>query len=100
MCLVDDDIAVSASSYSWTIEPSNTFAQIILIVLFFYLFFRHFLFVLMCMDIVISWLRKFSWFPKEGRRFKAFIHWLIALGLLIGFLFVGDLTGWLEFIPQ
>ncbi len=75
-------------------------AGIALAILFFYLFFRHFLFVLMFADIVIEWLRKFRWFPKEGKRLKTFIHWVIALGLFLGFLAIAGAAGWLEFVPQ
>lgn len=97
---MEASIHTATNESSWDIVPTNTVAWVIFFALFVYLFFRHFLFVMMFMDIIISWLRKFSWFPSEGKRFKAFIHWLIALGLFLGFLFVGRSIGWIEFIPQ
>ena len=54
----------------------------------------------MFMDIILGWLRKFSWFPKEGKRRKALIHWLIAVGLYVGCLSLAASFGWLNFIPQ
>ena len=54
----------------------------------------------MFMDVMLGWLRKFNWFPKEGKRRKTFIHWIVALGMFLGFLAVAGSTGWLEFIPQ
>lgn len=93
-------ISTSTSSNSWEIVPANSLASVVLTVLFIYLFFRHFLFILMFMDLFIGWLRKFNWFPKEGKRRKTFLHWLIALGLFFGFLLVAGSAGWLEFIPQ
>jgi len=93
-------INTSHNGSSWEIVPTNTFAGIILGVLFIYLFFRHFMFVLMFMDLILGWLRKFNWFPKEGKRLRAFIHWIIALALFFGFLSVAGSAGWLEFIPQ
>jgi hypothetical protein len=52
------------------------------------------------MDLILGWLRGFDWFPKEGKRTKTLIHWIIALALFLGFLFVAGSAGWLEFIPQ
>lgn len=97
---METTITTSTNSNSWEIVPANAVTGVVLAVLFIYLFFRHFLFALMFMDIIIGWLRKFNWFPKEGKRRKTFIHWLIALGLFIGFLSVAGMAGWLEFIPQ
>lgn len=91
---------ITTSTNSWQIVPANTAAGIVLAILFFYLFFRHFLFVLMFMDVILGWLRKFNWFPKEGKRRKTIIHWVIALGLFFGYLAVAGSAGWLEFIPQ
>ena len=68
--------------------------------LFFYLFFRHFLFVLMFMDVILGWLRRFNWFPKEGKRLKTFVHWLVAVGMFSGFPIIAGSAGWLEFIPR
>ncbi|SLN14940.1 hypothetical protein [Ruegeria meonggei] len=93
-------ITTSTNGNSWEIVPTNAVAGVILGVLFIYLFFRHFMFVLMFMDLILGWLRKFNWFPKEGKRWKTFIHWVVALALLLGFLFVAGSAGWLEFIPQ
>ena len=97
---MDSKITTSTIGGSWEIVPTNTIAGIVLAILFFYLFFRHFLFVLMFMDIVLGWLRKFNWFPKEGKRRKTFIHWIIALGLFLGFLTLGGAAGWLKFTPE
>ncbi|APX13480.1 hypothetical protein BWR18_18695 [Tateyamaria omphalii] len=58
------------------------------------------LFTLMLMDLILGWLRKFRWFPKEGKRHKTIIHWFIALGLFLGFLGAAGSAGWLEFIPK
>jgi uncharacterized membrane protein len=97
---MEPSISTATGESSWEIVPTNTLAWIIFFALFAYFFFRHFLFVMMGMDTVISWLRKFSWFPSEGKRLKAFIHWLIALGLFLGFLLVGRSIGWIDFVPQ
>ena len=97
---MESTITTSTNGNSWEIVPTNTVAGIILAVLFIYLFFRHFMFVLMFMDLIFGWLRKFNWFPKEGKRRKTFIHWVIALALFFGFLLVAGSTGWLDFIPQ
>jgi uncharacterized membrane protein len=85
---------------TWEIVPTNTVAGVLLAVLFLYLFFRHFLFVLMFADLLLGWLRKFNWFPKEGKRLKTLIHWLVALGMFLGFLAIAVSAGWLEVIPQ
>ena len=82
---MESTLTTSTNGNSWEIVPGSTVAGIILAVLFFYLFFRHFLFVLMFMDLILGWLRKFKWFPKEGKRMKTFIHWVIALALFLGF---------------
>ncbi len=93
-------MTTSVNGNSWEIAPTNTFAGVILGVLFIYLFFRHFMFVLMLMDLILGWLRKFNWFPKEGKRRSTFIHWIIALAAFFGFLSLAGSAGWLEFIPQ
>jgi CDP-diglyceride synthetase len=100
MYSMESTITTSTNGNSWEIVPANTVVGIILGVLFIYLFFRHFMFVLMFMDLILGWLRKFNWFPKEGKRRKTFIHWVIALALFLGFLSVTSSAGWLEFIPQ
>ncbi|KEJ90342.1 hypothetical protein [Sulfitobacter donghicola] len=91
---------ITANGNSWEIVPTNPAVSIVLAILFFYLFFRHVLFVFMVMDIVLGWLRKFSWFPKEGKRAKTALHWVIALGAFVGFLGIAGAAGWLAFIPQ
>ena len=96
--MVETSIAATSGGATWAINPTNTFASIVLTILFIYLFFRHFIFMLMISDLVIGWLRQFNWFPKEGRRLKAFIHWLIALVLFLGFLLLSSVTGWIDHI--
>ncbi len=97
---MESKTTASTNGNSWEIVPANTLAGVVLGVLFIYLFFRHFMLLLMISDLILGWLRKFSWFPKEGKRRKTFIHWIIALALFLGFLFVAGSAGWLEFIPQ
>ncbi|MEM1163673.1 MAG: hypothetical protein AAGJ28_22300 [Pseudomonadota bacterium] len=82
------------------IVPSHTIAGIVLMVLFLYFFFRHFMLVLMIMDLVIGWLRQFRWFPKEGKRLRTLVHWLIAFGLIGVYLAVAGSLGWLNFVPK
>ena len=97
---MSSEIHISNNNGVWEIVPTNAIAGILLVVLFFYLFFRHFLFCLMLCDLIIGWLRKFNWFPKEGKRKKALIHWLIAVGLFVVFLIVASSMGWLKLIPK
>lgn len=97
---MESSISASTNGGSWELVPTNTAAAIALVILLIYLFFRHFLFVLMVMDIIIGWLRRFIWFPKEGKRRKTFIHWIIALGMFFGFLALAGSVGWLKFIPR
>ncbi len=97
---MESTITTSTNGRSWEIVPANTLAGVILGVLFIYLFFRQFMFLLMISDLNLGWLREFRWFPKEGKRRNTFIHWIIALTLFLGFLFVAGSAGWLEFIPQ
>jgi len=98
--IMESTVTTSANGNSWEVIPANTFAGVILGVLFVYLFFRHFMFVLMFADLILGWLRKFKWFPKEGKRMKTFVHWVVALTLFLGFLLLAGSAGWLEFIPQ
>ena len=63
---MESTITTSTNGNSWEIVPTHTLAGIVLGVLFIYLFFRHFMFVLMFMDLILGWLRKFNWFPKEA----------------------------------
>lgn len=93
-------LTTSTNSGTWEIVPTNTLAGIILAVITLYFVVRHFLFVMMLMDVVLTWLRKFRWFPGEGKRMRAFIHWIIALALFQGFLTIARGAGWLEFVPQ
>lgn len=93
-------LTTSPQSNSWEIIPGGTVAGIILAVLFIYLFFRHFLFVLMFMDLTLGWLRQFNWFPKEGKRLKTVLHWAIALALFGGYLAIAGSMGWLQFVPS
>ena len=97
---MESTITTSTTGSSWEIAPTSTIAGIILGVLFIYLFFRHLMFTLMFMDLIIGWLRKFNWFPKEGKRQKAIIHWVMSLARFFGFLMVAGSAGWLKFIPQ
>jgi len=97
---METTLTTSSNRGEWEIIPTNTVAGVILAVFFIYLFFRHMMFVLMFMDIVIGWLRKFRWFPKEGKRLKTLAHWAIALGLFLGYLFVAGNLGYLEFVPR
>jgi hypothetical protein len=90
----------STNESTWDVVPDSNIAGIVLAVLFLYLFLRHMLFVLMIMDFILGWLRKFYWFPKEGKRLRTFVHWVIAVGVLLGFLGIGRFAGWLKFVPQ
>lgn len=93
-------LTTSTQSNSWEIIPGGTVAGIILAVLFIYLFFRHFLFVLMSTDLILGWLRQFNWFPKEGKRLKTVLHWAIAVVLFGGYLAIAGSMGWLQFVPN
>jgi len=97
---MESTLTTSANGNTWEIAPTSTLAGVVLAVLFIYLFFRHFLFLLMLMDMILGWLRKFNWFPKKGKRRKTLIHWIIAMGLFLGFLAIAGSAGWLQFIPQ
>jgi len=88
-------MTVTQSTYSIAIIPANPLVSAVLAVLFLYLVVRHFLLVLMVMDVVLGWLRRFRWFPGEGRRGKVVLHWLIALGLFFGSLLLAGSLGWL-----
>jgi hypothetical protein len=90
----------TANGKVWEIVPSNALVTFVFIVLFAYLFFRHFLFVLMLSDVVLGWLRRFNWFPREGKRRKTLIHWVVAATMLGGFLLIGSLAGWVRFVPR
>ena len=60
---------------------------------------RHFLFLIMIAEAFLSWLRKFRWFPSKGKRLKTFIHWLVAIGGLGGYLVLASKIGWIIFVP-
>lgn len=85
---------------AWKILPQNDFAGLVMGILFIYLFVRHFMLVMMFMDIVMGWLRQFRWFPGEGKRLKTLIHWCIAAGLFGGFLAISGSAGWIKFVPK
>ena len=97
---MENGVAEDAVRNSWQIVPSNTFAAIILIALFFYLFMRHAILCIMIFDWILGWLREFNWFPKPGNRGRIVVHWLIALGLFLAFLLIAGNTGWLTFVPK
>ncbi len=65
-----------------------------------YFIFRHMLFVIMIVDVTIAWLSQYGWFPKKGKRLKTTVHWAAALGLFVGFLWLGALMNWYRLIPQ
>jgi len=90
----------SLSGSSWEIIPTNSLFGALLFILILYFFFRHVLFVLMVMDVVNEWLRQFAWFPREGKRTKTFVHWIVALVLIICFLVAGTQIGWFQIIPK
>lgn len=94
------ELELTANDNAVAVEGTSTIATVVLAVLFFYFFIRHFLLVLMVMDIVTNWLSQFRWFPGEGRRLRGLFHWVIALGLFLGFLAIGNATGILNFIPK
>lgn len=91
---------ITSGGKSWEVIPTNAVMGIVFAVLFAYLFFRHFLFVLMFIDLVLGWLRRFAWFPKEGKRLKTLVHWAIAMVMFFGFLAVSGSAGWLQFVPR
>ncbi len=97
---MEGTVSVSTSGNSWEVVPTNPLAGILLAILFIYLFFRHLMFCLMLMDIILGWLRQFFWFPGKGKRKKTLIHWTIALGLFLGYQLVASKMGYLEFVPQ
>jgi hypothetical protein len=97
---MESELAVSDGGKAYEILPINAPVGGLLFLLFLYMFFRHFLFALMVMDVIIGWLRNFSWFPKEGRRRRTFIHWVIAMALFWGFLLVAGQVGWMQFVPS
>lgn len=97
---MESTLISSSNGSDWEIIPVSALSGAILAVLFLYLFFRHMLFVLMFMDVILAFFRKFSWFPGEGNRRKTIIHWVIALGLLVGYISIAGAAGWLDFVPQ
>ncbi|MEM9737335.1 MAG: hypothetical protein AAF908_12145 [Pseudomonadota bacterium] len=85
---------------AWSIVPNNMLGAWGLTLVFLYLFYRHFFLVLMFMDIVLGWLRRFRWFPKKGRRLRTLVHWLIAVGMFAGYVALSNALGWLEVVPK
>jgi hypothetical protein len=85
---------------AYEIVPGNAFVGVLLGVLFLYLSFRYILFALMIADVMLGWLRKFAWFPKEGRRKRTVVHWIMAIALFFGFLVIAESAGWLQFVPR
>ena len=92
-------LRTSAHEGSWEVVPANAVAGVVLFLLVLYLFFRHMLLVLMIADMLVGWLRRFAWFPKEGRRRRTVVQWLAALGLVVGYLILARFAGWLDFVP-
>jgi hypothetical protein len=84
----------------WSISPTSSLSGFLLAALILYLSFRHMLFTLMFMDIVIGWMRRFNWFPKEGKRLRTFVHNVIAWGVLLIFLMIAEPAGWLTIVPK
>ncbi|MEZ5716682.1 MAG: hypothetical protein R3D85_16980 [Paracoccaceae bacterium] len=97
---MDSSLTLSGNGHSWAVLPTSTLAGWGLGLLLLYLFVRHFLVVLMVMDLVLGWLRRFRWFPGPGRRRRALVHWLIALALLAAYVLLGSRLGWLSFTPR
>lgn len=97
---MDSTVSAASTSTSWEITSGHGLAVALLVVLFVYLWVRHLFLTLMVMDVIIGWLRQFRWFPKEGKRLKTFVHWLIAMGLFIVYLIVAIASGWLDAVPS
>jgi len=97
---MDSTVTTSVGQNSWQVVPAHPVVAVVFGLLLLYWFFRHFLLVMMIFDLMIGWLRQFSWFPTEGKRLKAILHWLVALGLFLGFQAIAAAAGWLSFIPQ
>jgi len=96
---MEGEITLQRGGGAWQIVPESAGIGIILAVLFLYLFFRHLIFCLMFFDLILGWLRRFRWFPGEGKRMRVFVHWLIAVALFAGFLVVAGGAGWIKFVP-
>jgi uncharacterized membrane protein len=97
---LETEFKVASAGKTWEIVPMNGLVGVILGILFLYFFFRHFIFCLMFFDLILSWLRRFRWFPGEGKRMRVFVHWLISVTLFVGFLVVAGGAGWLQFVPK
>ena len=91
---------IEVFSKNLEIVPTNTAVGLMIALLVLYLIIRKILLALVVFDISISWLRRFVWFPSEGKRVITFVHWLVAVLLLLAFLLVNWALGWVEFIPQ
>ncbi|WP_166416023.1 hypothetical protein [Cochlodiniinecator piscidefendens] len=96
---METSFTTTTTAQSWQFVPANAFVGVILTVLFIYLFFRHLMVVFVVWDLIIGWLRKFRWFPKEGQRLKALMHWVIAIVLVVGFLIISNSMGWITVVP-
>jgi hypothetical protein len=97
---MDSTIEATEPTSSWNVEPTNIVSWILFIALFGYLFFRHFVFVMLLLELFMSALREFGWYPKPGNRTKAVKDWLIAVGLFATYLLIGGAIGWIDFVPQ
>jgi uncharacterized membrane protein len=95
---METTFTTTTNSGTWNVVPTNPVAGFLLFIVFMYLLFRHFVFILMIMDIVNGWLKRFRWFPGPGKRLKGLIHWIVAVGLLIGYMYLARAIGWLHFV--
>ena len=64
-------------------------------VLLIYLFYRHVMLTLVVMDLILGFLRQFSWFPGPGKRLYALLQWVIAVFVLVAFFVIAVSAGWL-----
>lgn len=97
---MEPTVSTSLDESNWDLVPTNALVGFALVMLLFYLMFRHFILVFVLADIAVGHLRKYSWFPTEDRRMSAVLHWLLAVILLVGFILLANARGWLDFIPQ
>lgn len=96
----ENSISLTSGDSSGTIPPANSLAGWVPGLLLLYLLVWQALFVLKIMDMALGWLRCFRWFPKQGKRLRALVNWLIALGLLGAYLVLGRALGRLAFTPN
>lgn len=83
---------------SYELVPSSGWLQILLVILFFYVFFRHIMFSFMIADVILTFFKQFRWFPSKGKRLRTFVHWLIAIALMVGTVIVASNLGYLEIV--